>query len=797
MADKVSSTRHLDEVEDKKNEAGWDDQLVWLVALVLAGVFLPAAAVAAGAVYLAFAWQRVKIAAITYTVALPYALLLLIFHQPLLNWVKGVIENIILATQNQTFEFWAAYIQWVLASSPFAGFVGVSIGLGYSFQRWRTRPKWLQTKYRLTPLELLRKNRTIRDIKQNKNTPFEAMTLGVDERGQRVLQTDAEAATHTFVVGASGAGKTTTLMSRLRDALQNGQGTIIIDLKGSQDIPQRAYELATRTNKKFQHWVIQPTNEPYRGPAPEGPAYYDPLGRGDATRRKDLLIGSREWTETYYRDEASAYAQLAFRVLIANPSKEEISVLEDFLSLLTPERLHERAIPLATQREHQGTVASVNALVNEKISDGKKKSIENLRTQIDLLFNSTAGQHLRIDSDRERRNDIDLFRSAHDGDVVVFSLDASNYPELAGMIANLLIQDLKTVSSELRNDPIERPFQVIVDEFSAIGSDNIIGLVSKSRDAKMPVTLSTQALGDLTRESPAFKDQIIGNISSYIIHRATDYGDAEVFASLTGKEKKQKFNEGVAYESGIMSTGSGTGKGTLTEMEDYVVSPSVIQSLGAGEMVYVSRARHPQRQIRTLVIPEQLEDGAESSTFKVSKFKSREPKGDGSISYVSEEPTFDFSTEGEVKLPSAPGELPDSEFEESVVTHKPDMDRLRAILNRDPNELLGTAAKNDPGFVSKAMPPRKAEPLVPTEGSLPALPSLPTLPPRSSDPSSPSAPTPGAATNPKATPTETEQTTKVAHTPPPSLVLPSLPSLPPAPQRPISPKEPLKDDLDF
>ena len=68
------------------------------------------------------------------------------------------------------------------------------------------------------------------------------LRLGADERGRAVRLAEAQLAAHGLIVGASGAGKSTTLLGILRGQIMRGQPVVVIDLKGS---PQFARALAS------------------------------------------------------------------------------------------------------------------------------------------------------------------------------------------------------------------------------------------------------------------------------------------------------------------------------------------------------------------------------------------------------------------------------------------------------------------------------------------------------------------------------------------------------------------------
>lgn len=737
--------RNDDTIHTDNGYSGPDTRsLAWIVALIFF-IFTPLTVLGAAGTYLAFAWQRIRISVIFWFALLPSLLVMLVFFNTaissfMLSWsetIPGMISGDIEILPGVL----TVFLQQALPALPF----GILLGLAYSGYRWKTRPEWIKTKFRLTPFEIFRKKKTIKDIKSDKKSPINGMTLGIDEKGNRIVQSYEEASAHTIIFGASGSGKTTTLKSRLRDAIKDGQGAIIVDLKGGKDMPEEIAILAKRYNRKFTHWLFQPRDTPYDGPAENGPAYYDPLARGEATRRKDLLIESRTWSEEYYKQEASNYIQMLFNVLIANPEKET-STLTQVVRLLDPKYLQERAIPLGSNKNYFEIVRSIDSMNDEKMSAGKKSAIEGLRSQLEVLLHSVAGPYLQLDPENE--NNIDLRKAAHNGEIIVFSLDSSNYGGLASLVANLIIQDLKTVSSELRQDPASKPLQVIVDEFSAVGSTTIIGLINKSRDANMPVTLTTQALGDLRREGDAFLDQLVGIVGSFIIHRPNKLDDAEMFAGLTGTVINKRFSEAVNYSTGILGRGAASGTGNIQDIEEFTYKPDAIQRLAMGEMIYVNKSKSPMKVLKVLCIPEDpsmIEDESQTRPKKQNSHNPieatlAEPSGNPSKEYV-QPPSTGFVLPPPVSFdPLKPigsndvprNSSPDAGEEISYEAKEPNMDRLSEIFNQSPNVLLPKSDDRRDSFSIKRMPPIVSPPLMPLpvkendiRRTLPPLPVLP------------------------------------------------------------------------
>lgn len=403
----------------------------------------------------------------------------------------------------------------------------------------------------------------------------------------RCIAVDAQ--DQLFLAGVSliPTHNTSTMLVGMRDVIRLGRGLIIVDCKGDPKIPVLVSNWARRYDREFLHWSIQDPKLPYTGPA-EGLAYYDPISRGDASRRKDLLIGSQRWDMEYYKSVVANYLQTAFSVMDLVPPLAGVDTFSDLADLLSPAKLIDRSRHIVAGDEPELTYAI------QRMSDldaSALSGIQGMYGRIQTLTSSTAGNWLRRDPNGLR--DINFKKVADEGQIVVFSLDSSSYEDTVTLIAGLIIQDLKTLSTELRIDPALTPLHIYIDEFSAIDTVNLLGLISKARDAKMPVTLATQALADLERKDPAFVDQVLSIVSSFVIHRANTETDARTFAGLSGVVKKRVERIGIEQTTGGLGTFgavAATGTGYSEERDDYAVPVGTFQQLKQGYCVFIAKS---------------------------------------------------------------------------------------------------------------------------------------------------------------------------------------------------------------
>lgn len=433
-------------------------------------------------------------------------------------------------------------------------------------------------------LETLRENETEYTILSYEATRADVRCIKVSSPSELYLAGSMCVPTHN----------TTTLMLMARDIIKQGHGFVMVDVKGGTDVPEMLASYAERYGRPFYHWTMQDQQEPYKGPG-ERPAYYEPITRGDPSRRKDLILNLRQWDASadVYAKATAAYLQTLFNVIRVSPTPDDMDTITDVVNLMqgTPVLLSRLdSVPPAQHDEYytrvRKTVLSMQAS-NDKL---QKEAIRTMQQTLQIFSQSIAGPWLGQDPKGEL--DINLWDVANEGAVVCFSLDSSNYPDLSQSVANLIIQDLKTASSEFRQNRPANTLDVFIDEFSAIESSNLVQLVNKCRDADIPVVFATQTIADMKAVSETFAQQLNGIISSFIIHRINDSREAEEYAGIIGTQPTPEFTQEIEHTSsfGGIGFGAATGKGRLTYKEDFIVPVKEFQKLRMGEMIYHTKA---------------------------------------------------------------------------------------------------------------------------------------------------------------------------------------------------------------
>jgi conjugal transfer pilus assembly protein TraD len=376
---------------------------------------------------------------------------------------------------------------------------------------------------------------------------------------------------HTLLLGATGSGKTTSLLTIIQGAADLAIPVVAIDLKGSPGFRAQLGAIADLAGRRLACWSLA------------GDTHWNPLARGDASELKDKLVGMEAWTEPHYKRAAERYLQTVFTVLEARgerPSMDRVVALMDTKALN------------AELREIPKDLADRVAGYLDQLADSRdqRSAIAGLATRLALLSESAAGD--RLTSAPDGASTIDIADSIRAGDLCLFSLDSLRYPELAAQVAGLVIQDLKTVASELLAAGGCRAL-VAIDEFSALDGDQLLGLLARAREAEIGVLLSTQELADLAKVDPTFADQVIANTNVKLIHRQEVPETAERLAGTIGTYTEWEHTYAEHDPLAELITGSfSTVTGTRRIVEKFKLHPNTFKNLETGQAVLSIKSPH-------------------------------------------------------------------------------------------------------------------------------------------------------------------------------------------------------------
>jgi type IV secretory pathway TraG/TraD family ATPase VirD4 len=407
-----------------------------------------------------------------------------------------------------------------------------------------------------------------------------AVVLGRDAGGGEVLISDRQLSAHALILGATGAGKSTSLLQILTNHIRRGTPVVAIDMKGSPAFAGTLAGAAASAGRPFALWTL------------DGGAHWNPLLHGNPTECKDKLIATERFTEPHYQRAAERYVQTVLRVLTqADPQRAP--TLGAVVELMDPMRLSVliRRLSPATAGRTQDYLAT---LTPDQIS-----AVRGLGTRLAIISESHTGAFLEPAAAGASAPTIDLRDALRGPDVVLFSLNSSTYGKLSAQLGTLAVQDLvSAVGDRLRH---QSPGQVVaqaiiaIDEFSALGSDNVISLLARGRESGASVLLATQELADLDRAAPGLRDQVLGNTAVKLAHRQDVPASAQTIAQMAGTERVWEETERIR---GALLGDRYAGRGTRRQVEQFVVHPNEIKSLPTGRAVLITKL--PSMRTRTV-----------------------------------------------------------------------------------------------------------------------------------------------------------------------------------------------------
>ena len=413
--------------------------------------------------------------------------------------------------------------------------------------------------------------------------PGDGVVLGVDDRGRPVHLSERQLAAHGLILGASGAGKSTTLLGILCQQIRRGRPVVAIDLKGSPAFARELRQAAALAGRPFRLWT------------PDGPSHWNPLEHGNATSLKDKLIATERFTEPHYQRAAERYVQTVIQVVhAARPGQG--TQLEEVVELMEPRRLS------AMLRHLSGPLCERVQDYLAGLTPDQLSAIRGLGTRLAIVSESHAGPYLA--PARPGEVTIDLRATLEGSDVVLFSLNSSVYGKLGAQLGTLVIQDLVSQVGHrlsLTDEAGQAPAQAMIgiDEFSALGADNLLALLARGREAGAAVLLATQELADLDRAAPGFRDQVLGITSLKLAHRQDVPASAQTIAQMIGTE--QVWEETRNIQGPL---GRGSYRGSRRLVERFVVHPNVIKSLPTGQAVMITKTPVAQAtRLRVLPLP--------------------------------------------------------------------------------------------------------------------------------------------------------------------------------------------------
>jgi hypothetical protein len=400
--------------------------------------------------------------------------------------------------------------------------------------------------------------RAMSDATDSPPHPKGAIRLAIDAEtnGPLDLALPTDLATHVFLPGATGTGKTTTIARLADGALFNGYATVIVDAKGS-GLKRTARDLAARHGVPF--YVVDPDDPDTLG--------YNPC-KGDASEVANKIVGAFSYgpNAEFYKNMAMEAVPIAVRGLQAAGEPVTLLALRDVFGA--------RGLARVALK-----IADNDALRDELLELAEEEGDRGgLRVRLGALLQGKFRPLFAA----EKALDWDAVLV---GPCIVYvSLSALASSEDVELFGRVIAQDMKQLCArrlrQIASGQDTIPVLSVWDEFAALReAEQLVDLLLQAREALMPTVISTQ----FVPEVPGLRKSCLG-AGLLLVHRI-ESEDAEAVAAQFGTRPATDVTHQIDYGTGYSE------KGSIRKVDKYNVHPNEIRTFETGQLAYKSVPR--------------------------------------------------------------------------------------------------------------------------------------------------------------------------------------------------------------
>lgn len=347
-------------------------------------------------------------------------------------------------------------------------------------------------------------------------------------------------ASHIVAIGATGAGKTQSILRIAAAHMALGWRVIVIDAKEDYATSRDFYRLARESGIDERRALIWPSSGPMD------------LFRGEPTAIRDRLMACAGYSEPYYR-----------------------AVAATLLSLVTDDT------------PTPATLADVLARLDQTALKAKWAGTTNAAVAASLKPDEVQGVRYRYFDLERQLVSIGAVAQVPGGwswencDAAWVTLPTSTRTDAAAAFGRALLVDLVSyIRDASRRD--SRPILLVVEELGAIVSGDpdtaqlVIEAFERARSANVRVIVSVQTPEGLG--APDAQARILHSGAAVLAHRMPS---PEIISNLLGTRYGLEASLGVDRQGVLLQSGS------LREQAQFVLSPNVLRRLPTGQAVFI------------------------------------------------------------------------------------------------------------------------------------------------------------------------------------------------------------------
>ncbi|OFZ16844.1 MAG: hypothetical protein A2X86_13010 [Bdellovibrionales bacterium GWA2_49_15] len=387
---------------------------------------------------------------------------------------------------------------------------------------------WQRYVSKSTPLEKIEQQRL--RVKKTTNAPD---TLGIDTKTRRPLNlAEIDFRRHSFIVGATGFGKTNLISILQENSLKNKRPIIFFDPKGDM---KALTEFKSLCESQGRRCFIFSERYPQS-------IKLNPFKSGTVSQVSDRIMSAFDWTEEHY----TMSCHRSLNIVLEKIEKEG--------GIFTIKRIYDYLLTIET-KENTGIIGRLENILKSDfgklLSDDDGLTLEEIRQQQVCLY---------------------------------IGLSTQGYGRTAIAVGRLFLGELLYNSydtlGKLDNPEggLENPISVFFDEFGSLVTLEFIELQNKCRGAGIELTMAVQTPADIDRVNPDLTRQIVENAGNlFILKQRLDTSSSffsENIGTITSKKHTYTTEDGEAQA-----------RGSVREVNELIVHPDIIKNLKVGQCV--------------------------------------------------------------------------------------------------------------------------------------------------------------------------------------------------------------------
>ncbi|MFQ5779160.1 MAG: type IV secretory system conjugative DNA transfer family protein [Nitrospiria bacterium] len=370
--------------------------------------------------------------------------------------------------------------------------------------------------------------------------PRPGITLGVEaETGREITLADPLLTQHISVVGSSGAGKTSFLLSMIYQQIRRGGSVIFMDGKRRHTGFAKMAWLADACGRSADLRVIDPQD-------PTLSHAYNPLMAKDAEKEAGVVAGKIHKLMPSIPDghPASYYSNLAYEAILKmvralHRLKRSFSYRDVLALFESPDQAFRILKQELYQDSFMESLIEVEKFVRKFRAMGQMSDLlSGLISELGAISSKPMGDFLC-----RPVNDVDFYQAIKKGQIIYAALPRLQETKKSEKLGKVILTDLQSSIGAIYGEKDYRPLipaLVVLDEFGSYAISDFSVVFEQAREAGIALVAAFQLTSQLSsREkglSRGFLETVMGNTETKVFLRLKSLESALWASDFFGQE---------------------------------------------------------------------------------------------------------------------------------------------------------------------------------------------------------------------------------------------------------------------